>query len=325
MLIKKAKQVPIRQICDRFLGGGTVRGNEYVALNPRRADNHAGSFCINLTTGAWADFAINEKGGDGIDLVAYINNCSISDAAHLICDAFRIESAAPTEELLSLPKDIIAPLYDPLCDAAIDLETNIILEVIKQDKTLKEYTPNNRFIYRDENGFVKGAVIRIDSRKGKIIMPLSYINNQWHAKSFGKLIYGAELIPITTGPLLVVEGEKACDMANRMLMLAGSDVRAISWCGGANSVDKPNWACLRGREVILQPDNDEPGFKAMRTLGRIIEPIVFSLKVSLFPNFYPKSFDAADYMQDIQKTKAASYKNFSHMLTKTKSFNEWEE
>lgn len=59
-------------ICRRLLPGGTLRGNEYVARNPKRADRTPGSFSINVRTGAWADFATGDKGRDLIGLVAFL-------------------------------------------------------------------------------------------------------------------------------------------------------------------------------------------------------------------------------------------------------------
>ncbi|MFI5165001.1 MAG: hypothetical protein ACHQQS_00105 [Thermoanaerobaculales bacterium] len=66
----------------RWLPGGHREGREWVALNPTRVDHHLGSFRINLDTGRWADFATNDRGGDPISLLAYLNNCSQLDAAH---------------------------------------------------------------------------------------------------------------------------------------------------------------------------------------------------------------------------------------------------
>jgi len=68
-------------ILRRVLPQGKVDGQEYVALNPRRADSALGSFKINLLTGKWADFAVNASGGDVTSLVAYILCLSQSDAA----------------------------------------------------------------------------------------------------------------------------------------------------------------------------------------------------------------------------------------------------
>jgi hypothetical protein len=71
-------------ICRRLLPGGRRERNEYLALNPRRADRHLGSFRINLANGRWADFALADKsarGGDPISLVAYLLNIKQSEAA----------------------------------------------------------------------------------------------------------------------------------------------------------------------------------------------------------------------------------------------------
>ena len=65
----------------RLLPNGRREGNEYVALNPRRADRRLGSFKINLRTGRWADFASGDKGGDPVSLVAFIEDCKQGEAA----------------------------------------------------------------------------------------------------------------------------------------------------------------------------------------------------------------------------------------------------
>jgi hypothetical protein len=68
-------------VCRRLLPDGQARGGEFVALNPRRADHHPGSFKINLKTGVWADFATGDKGSDPVSLVAFIENCKQGEAA----------------------------------------------------------------------------------------------------------------------------------------------------------------------------------------------------------------------------------------------------
>jgi len=65
----------------RLLPNGRREGHEYVVLNPRRVDRRPGSFKINLKTGRWADFATDDKGGDVISLVAFIEDCRQGEAA----------------------------------------------------------------------------------------------------------------------------------------------------------------------------------------------------------------------------------------------------
>ena len=65
-----------------LLPGGRREGSEYVALNPRRADRHLGSFRINLSTGRWADFATEgARGGDPVSLLAYLAGVGQGEAA----------------------------------------------------------------------------------------------------------------------------------------------------------------------------------------------------------------------------------------------------
>jgi hypothetical protein len=68
-------------VVTQWLPGGKRQGVEWCALNPRRNDRHIGSFRINLRTGAWADFAIEERGGDLIALAAYLYGLSQAEAA----------------------------------------------------------------------------------------------------------------------------------------------------------------------------------------------------------------------------------------------------
>src|SRR5262249_25966884 len=65
-----------------LLPDGRRQGRQWVALNPRRADRHLGSFRIGLNNGRWADFAMDSvSGGDLISLVAYVRNSSMKQAA----------------------------------------------------------------------------------------------------------------------------------------------------------------------------------------------------------------------------------------------------
>ena len=65
----------------RWLPDGFMRGQEYIARNPRRVDQQAGSFSINMRTGKWADFASGDSGGDVISLAAYLSGVGQYEAA----------------------------------------------------------------------------------------------------------------------------------------------------------------------------------------------------------------------------------------------------
>jgi hypothetical protein len=65
----------------RWLPEGRLEGDDWVALNPTRADRHLGSFRINVRTGRWSDFATGDKGGDPVSLAAYLAGIRQADAA----------------------------------------------------------------------------------------------------------------------------------------------------------------------------------------------------------------------------------------------------
>ncbi len=71
-------------LLSQWLPDGKSFGQEWVALNPTRADHRLGSFKINMISGFWADFATGDKGGDIISLYAYLNELSQLDAARAL-------------------------------------------------------------------------------------------------------------------------------------------------------------------------------------------------------------------------------------------------
>jgi hypothetical protein len=70
--INSAARAVLPALVKRWLPDGRALGKEWVAKNPKRADSSAGSFSINLNTGAWGDFATPHRGGDPVSLAAYL-------------------------------------------------------------------------------------------------------------------------------------------------------------------------------------------------------------------------------------------------------------
>jgi hypothetical protein len=64
-----------------LLPDGRREGTEWVARNPQRPDRHLGSFKVNLTTGKWADFATDDRGGDLVSLAAFVGGLGQREAA----------------------------------------------------------------------------------------------------------------------------------------------------------------------------------------------------------------------------------------------------
>ena len=90
--INRAALATFPAVLARILPSGKHVGSEYLALNPSRADRHAGSFKVNIATGRWADFASADKGGDPISLVAYLGSVSQGEAARMLARMLGIET-----------------------------------------------------------------------------------------------------------------------------------------------------------------------------------------------------------------------------------------
>ena len=88
----------------QWLPSGKRMGEEWVALNPTRNDNKAGSFRINMNTGKWADFATNDNGGDPISLYAYLHNLDQKDAADQLAGHMGVQFTEPKPKPNPNPK-----------------------------------------------------------------------------------------------------------------------------------------------------------------------------------------------------------------------------
>ena len=67
-------------LVERWLPDGMRVGREWLALNPLRVDRRLCSFKVNLVTGKWADFALDDaRGGDPVSLAEYLSGQSQSE------------------------------------------------------------------------------------------------------------------------------------------------------------------------------------------------------------------------------------------------------
>lgn len=89
--INAAARSSLPALLGRWLPDGRRLGHEWVARNPRRADRKAGSFSVNMRTGAWGDFATGDKGGDPISLAAFLAGTNQADAARGLARMLGIE------------------------------------------------------------------------------------------------------------------------------------------------------------------------------------------------------------------------------------------
>ncbi|HSD36101.1 MAG TPA: VapE domain-containing protein [Rhodocyclaceae bacterium] len=251
-----------------WLPHGKRVGHEWKSTNPRRADNHEGSFSISVVNGRWGDFATDDKGGDLLSLYAYLFcNDDQGDAARYLAGLFGMPECVPAPDGKARPK--------PAAVAQVQPETKpekvpdwVPVMPVPDDApappAAHEFRglPEMSWPYRDAEGRLLGFIHRfVKSTGGKEIAPLTYCRNtksgkclwRWMAFPDPRPLYGLDrLAAMPDATVLLVEGEKCRDAAQVELL----DVVVMAWPGGAQAVDKVDWSPLAGRKVVTWADCD---------------------------------------------------------------------
>lgn len=156
---------------------------------------------------------------------------------------------------------------------------------------------NKMYTYKNQQGQILYYVIRVERGPGdKYFFPVAYTaEGEWVTKKPPiKALYGAEFFDPSKNQTVVVEGEKARDAAAEIFTQAN----VVCWQGGAPGIKSGDWDMLRGQNVVLWPDNDEAGIKAMRDIAVMIEG-----KVNIIdPSSLPPKADLADNLTREQIT-----------------------
>ncbi len=161
------------------------------------------------------------------------------------------------------------------------------------DADSKRYVTH--WTYLDEAGNIIGYTARFEKDDQKDIVPffrrLGEIWKPGAAKTPRPLYNLNKLKNFSDLPVLVSEGEKPTDAASNFL----NDYACISWPGGSNAVTKADWSPLKGRDVIIWPDADEPGQKAAILVQKqCIKVGVKSVKIVTPPKNVKPGWDLAD-------------------------------
>ena len=163
----------------------------------------------------------------------------------------------------------------------------------------KHGQPTGIYYYNNSAGRLLMAVLRFDPPAGKTYGPLTFCQNasgrrEWRWKNLAsdRPLYGLDrLAARPDAPVLWSEGEKAADAAGRIFL----DHVAIASNGGAKAVGKSDWSSLAGRDLIIWPDADAPGRRAVNDVGKLAAAAgARSVRVVEVPAAWPPGWDLAD-------------------------------
>ncbi len=160
-----------------------------------------------------------------------------------------------------------------------------------------------QWCYRDGGGAQLFWVQRLCLGQGgrKAFLQRVWLDGAWHRPSrrdpfacewpAPRPLYGLPALGQRPGAtVLVVEGEATAEAA----ALLFPELVVISWANGTNAIAKTDWRPLEGRSVILWPDADGPGRKAMARLGSLLADLDCRLQLVDPPAELPQGWDLAD-------------------------------
>lgn len=288
--IKADAASQVLQLAEKLIPGGRVEGHEYIMINPLRQDEQLGSFKINITTGQWGDFAANEKGLDIISFVKYVKQFqNMGQAAEYVAQEIGSLGASGTAPPPP-PKETWTPILPVPADAPPPLKEHF-----------KFGKPAGTWSYKNRAGETLGHIYRFNLKGDhKEIWPLTYCKNdkgaqawRWRSLPKPRPLYGLELLAANSGDqVLIVEGEKTVDATREFFK--GTPIQVITWPGGTNAVIYADFKPLKGRRVVIWPDNDQQGITAADEIGMLIKGEADGVKIVRPPLQAPKGWDLAN-------------------------------
>ncbi|MDE0741961.1 MAG: AAA family ATPase [Candidatus Poseidoniia archaeon] len=246
---------PNGKICNNHFQVGDIQGNSGESLKIEMQGPKAG---------IWHDFATGE-GGDIFDLWAIKRN-------------FDIKNQFP-----KLVNDIHnwLGLYVPF-----QLKQQISTKKSLSNNDLG--SPTGKWNYTDSKGNIIACIHRYDTSQGKQFRPWDVIA-QKHKLPDSRPLYNQVGIA-RSDKVILVEGEKCAES------LIKKGFCATTSMSGANApINKTDWSPLKNKNIIIWPDNDDPGkLYAQKVQAKLLEIGIASLKIIDVPIDKPLGWDAAD-------------------------------
>jgi Ti-type conjugative transfer relaxase TraA len=260
-----------------------------------------GSLKVNISgpkRGGYANFETGDKGGP-LHLICEARNCTMKEAITWAKSFLQRDVASnrldPIRHDTDFKNHPSSMTLDPLVtrDKKSSLMTwKSLLPTSEHPapqlgegclaKLAHHNRETGRYTYTNEHGTPLFHVVRLEpkdtAKTGKMTLPLSYGLDTassastpcWALKKYQSpdnsplpLYNLKELIDHPSKPVLIVEGEKTAQAAQHIF----PEMVVTTWHGGAGNVMNGAVAVLKHRNVVMWPDNDAIGQKAMDTLA----------------------------------------------------------
>ncbi|WP_370682153.1 hypothetical protein [Comamonas sp. GB3 AK4-5] len=262
------------RLVPEWLSGGRREGHEWKCGS---LAGEAGSSCsVNLTTGAWSDFAgdADDSGRDLLSLYAKIHDLPMAKAAVQLAREHGLEGVAGLVKTAAGKP--VQPLANPRQAPAPKAQ---VKEAWSTLRPVPSFAPPPTFshfsrlpvdlMHRAEyrlGADLSGYVVRFRCSDGsKDTLPYTFCKSdsdgaaKWHWKTWDEprpLFLPGFALP-NGRTVVVVEGEVKAEVLQQLLDdYAPGIYCVVSWPGGSPAWKKADWAWLAGCTVILWPDCD---------------------------------------------------------------------
>jgi putative DNA primase/helicase len=272
------------QLVPAWLPGGTKRGHEYACASVSGGE---GTSCsVNLVTGAWADFATGEQGGDLLSLYAAAHGLSMGKAALQVARDEGLEDVAGVQRSASHQR-IERPPAPPAPPKNTDREKWATVRPVPANAP----KPTFNHYHRQPVDLVHTAAYRVGddlhgyvcrfrtSDGGKDTLPYTWCASErngqlkWHWRQFDEprpLFFPGGQLP-EGRTVVLVEGEVKGEVLQGLLDAGSASAYCVaSWPGGSNAWEKADWSWLAGCTVLLWPDTDSKREKLTPTERKTI-------------------------------------------------------
>lgn len=289
-----------------------AEGAEYRALCPFHSERTPSFSIYRNKDGDWKCYCFGC--GAGGDVIQYVQDFyrldNAGDAARYLngeqIDARPISPSPTPARDPYAGYEIVTPVPAHAPPIIAGKRTPSILNP-KRDGKLVTYDPTMVFPYRSRNGDLLGYVIRVEFDGRKITPGVWWTRNAktgfegWAHGRFPepRPLYGLpELYSNADRQVLVVEGEKCRNAAQRIIASLGLKMVSVTWMGGGEAVSKSDWRALKGRSVLIWPDAGISGWGAgLDVSDAAMDAGVARVKM-IRPAGKPDGWDIADAEQD---------------------------
>jgi putative DNA primase/helicase len=183
-------------------------------------------------------------------------------------------------------------------------------------KIANGYKPAGLHAYCNPDGVALFYRIRLKHPEtgDKWIRPIhhdgrAFVLSEPPAPEAGKPLYRLPELLADAGTVYVVEGEACADA------LAGLGVIATT-SGSADSADAADWSPLRGRDVVIWPDNDKAGERYAHAVTAKLRGIAVSVEwIDLAPLALPEHGDCVDWLAQHSDATADAVGALARVLT----------